>query len=112
MNYKDNFTRLGLMAWTLLLSAVLSIGAAETKTPITLSLENVELSEALHEVATEAGIVIEIPEDLAETPVTIQVVDIPWDQCLDQVLRINNLRAELRDGVWVILEGSPLGLQD
>ncbi len=63
-------------------------------------------------IAEEAGIEIEMETELDEdTTVTVELEQVPWDQALHNVLRINGLQAEeLESGHWVVSRVEGRGL--
>lgn len=66
--------------------------------PISLSLENAELREALARIAELADLRLEIEPGVKGT-ITVDVKDVPWDQVLRSITRIQRLEYRIEDGV-------------
>ena len=70
---------------------------------ITMNLKSVKPEEVLRFLAETSGFNIIITEDVKKMgPVTLSLVDIPWDQALDTVLDINKLVAK-KNGIILIV---------
>lgn len=65
-----------------------------TGQPISLTLKDADLSDVLTTFGALTKMKVETPSDLSGS-VTIDIVDVPWDQALDLVLRQNGLIAEI-----------------
>lgn len=71
---------------------------------ITLNLKNVRPEEILKIIAETSGFNIIITEDVKKiAPITLSLVDIPWDQALDTVLDMNKLVAK-KNGMILIVD--------
>ncbi|MBY0412928.1 MAG: secretin and TonB N-terminal domain-containing protein, partial [Bdellovibrionales bacterium] len=71
---------------------------------ITMNLKNVKPEEILRIIAETSGFNIIITEDVKKmAPVTLNLVDIPWDQALDTVLDMNKLVAK-KNGMILIID--------
>jgi type IV pilus assembly protein PilQ len=71
---------------------------------ITLNLKNVKPEEILKIIAETSGFNIIITDDVKKiAPMTLSLVDIPWDQALDTVLDMNKLVAK-KNGMILITD--------
>jgi type IV pilus assembly protein PilQ len=71
---------------------------------ITMNLKNVKPEEILRIIAETSGFNIIITEDIKKIPaITLNLVDIPWDQALDTVLDMNKLVAK-KNGMILIID--------
>lgn len=79
-----------------------TIGDAEKKTytgeKISLDFQNADINDILRLIAEVSGLNIIAGPDVKGT-VTTRMVDIPWDQALDVVLKINGLGQERDDNI-------------
>lgn len=66
--------------------------------PITLALKDADIKDVLKTFSVITGINIALDPQV-EGKVTVELRDVPWDQALDVVLRINDLGVEDDDGV-------------
>ena len=73
--------------------------------PISMSLKDAEITEVLRSLARISGLNIVIQPGVSG-PVTVELDRVPWDQALEQILKINRLGMEL-DGN--ILRIAPVG---
>ena len=74
-------------------------GARFTGEPISLDLKDADLKDVLRTFAKLARVNIAIDPEVKGS-VTVRLHDVPWDQALDVILRIN--------GLGYVLEGSVL----
>ncbi|RMH17739.1 MAG: hypothetical protein D6696_14910 [Acidobacteria bacterium] len=74
--------------------------------PISLSVKNAQLGTVLQEIAQRAGkkLAIEVGLDVS-AGVTVELHGVPWDQALDQLVRINDLQAVIA-GRFVVVGSS------
>ncbi len=80
-----------------------------TGEPISMSLKDADVREVLRTFARLSGLNIVIQPGVRGT-VTVELEKVPWDQALDQILKINGLGYELEGNIMRI---APLGvLQD
>ena len=71
---------------------------------ITLNLKNVKPEEILKIIAETSGFNIIITDEVKKiAPITLSLVDIPWDQALDTVLDMNKLVAK-KNGMILIVD--------
>jgi len=61
-----------------------------TGEPISLELKDADVKDVLRMFAKTTGLNIVVDPDVAGT-VTVQLENVPWDQCLDTILKINRL---------------------
>ncbi|MCZ8064097.1 type IV pilus secretin PilQ [Silanimonas sp.] len=87
-------------------AAVGQVGAASqpqryTGKPVTFNFQDVPVRTILQLVAEESGLNI-VAADTVQGNLTLRLINVPWDQALDVVLRAKSL-AKRRDGnvVWV-----------
>ena len=73
--------------------------------PISMSLKDADITEVLRSLARLSGLNIVIQPGVAG-PVTVELESVPWDQALDQILKINQLGMELEGN---ILRIAPVG---
>ena len=62
--------------------------------PINMSLRNADLEETLRSFAAISGLNFVVPQDLLSS-ITVELKGVPWDQALEQILRLNNLSMEI-----------------
>ena len=70
-----------------------TIGATERKyigEPMTMTLKNGDVKDVLRSFAEISGLNLVVDPEVSGS-VTVELVDVPWDQALDQVLKINRL---------------------
>ncbi len=65
--------------------------------PIDLSLKDADLVEVLRSFAEISGLNMIIQPGISGT-VTVELKGVPWDQALEQILKINNLGMEVTGG--------------
>lgn len=81
------------------------VGAVEgpryTGRPVTFNFQDIPVRTVLQLIAEESGLNI-VASDTVQGNVTLRLINVPWDQALDIVLRARNLD-QRRDGtvVWV-----------
>ena len=75
--------------------------------PITMSLRDADLVEILRSFAQISGLNIVIQPGVGGS-VTVQLEDVPWDQALEQILKINGLGYELEGNIMRIAPTSTL----
>jgi type IV pilus assembly protein PilQ len=61
-----------------------------TGEPISLELKDADIKDVLRMFAKTTGLNIVVDPDVTGT-VTVQLENVPWDQCLDTILKINRL---------------------
>jgi type IV pilus assembly protein PilQ len=69
--------------------------------PISLSLKDADVREVLRSFAKISGLNVVIQPGVRGT-VTVELEAVPWDQALDQILKINNLGYELDGNIMRI----------
>jgi type IV pilus secretin PilQ/predicted competence protein len=69
--------------------------------PISMSLQDADVREVLRTFARISGLNIVIQPGVRGT-VTVELERVPWDQALDQILKINNLGYELEANIMRI----------
>ncbi len=65
--------------------------------PITLSLKDADLVEVLRSFAEIGGFNL-VLQPSVQGKVTVELKDVPWDQALEQILKINNLGMAVTGG--------------
>jgi type IV pilus assembly protein PilQ len=71
--------------------------------PIDMSLKDADVVETLRSFAQISGLNIVIqPEVEGQGRVTVELHDVPWDQALEQILKINNLGYEVEGNIMRI----------
>lgn len=81
--------------------SVRSIGGGETQyvgEPIDMSVRDADVVEVLRMFAQISGLNVVIQPGVSGT-VTVELKNVPWDQALDQVLKINGLGFELEGNI-------------
>ena len=73
-----------------------------TGDPISLNLRNADIKDVLHSFAQLTGVSMAIDPEVRGT-VTIELVDVPWDQALDLILRQNRLVSKYEDGILRVM---------
>ncbi len=66
--------------------------------PISMSLKDAEITEVLRSIARLANLNIVIQPGVTG-PVTVELDRVPWDQALDQILKINRLGMQLEGNI-------------
>ncbi len=74
--------------------------------PIDMSLKEADVVETLRSFAQISGLNIVVQPEV-EGRVTVELHDVPWDQALEQILKINNLGYEVEGNIMRI---APLSL--
>jgi hypothetical protein len=69
--------------------------------PISLSLRDAPLPEVLRSFARLVGVNLVLHPGV-QGEVTIELVDVPWDQALHVILRAHGMGAELDGRAWVV----------
>ncbi|GMU65315.1 MAG: hypothetical protein AMXMBFR36_15890 [Acidobacteriota bacterium] len=69
--------------------------------PISMSLKDADVREVLRSFARISGLNVVIQPGVKGT-VTVELESVPWDQALDQILKINNLGYELDGNIMRI----------
>lgn len=64
-----------------------------TGQPISISMKDAELGEVLRLLHAFTGLTMDFDPAINRRHVTLTLVDVPWDQALDLVLKTNSLRA-------------------
>ena len=75
--------------------------------PISMSLKDADVTEVLRSIARISGLNIVIQPGVSG-PVTVELVQVPWDQALDQILKVNNLGKQLEGNILRIAPISQL----
>ena len=82
------------------------ISAQENKTfrgsPVTISLRDADIKEVLQMIADASGFNIILTRGVTGN-LTLNLVDVPWDQALDEILRVNGLGAERNNNILRIM---------
>ena len=73
-----------------------------TGDPISLNLRNADIKDVLHSFAELTGISMAIDPEVHGT-VSIELVDVPWDQALDLILRQNRLVSKYEEGILRVM---------
>jgi type IV pilus assembly protein PilQ len=74
--------------------------------PIDMSLKEADVVETLRSFAQISGLNI-VVQPQVQGRVTVELHDVPWDQALEQILKINNLGYEVEGNIMRI---APLGM--
>lgn len=74
--------------------------------PMTLSLKDADIKDLLRSFAQISGLNIIVQPGVSGT-VTVEFVDVPWDQALEQILKINQLGYEIEGNVMRV---APIGV--
>jgi type IV pilus secretin PilQ/predicted competence protein len=69
--------------------------------PISLSLKDADIKDVLRSFAKISGLNVVLQPGVGGT-VTVELESVPWDQALDQILKINNLGYELEGNIMRI----------
>jgi hypothetical protein len=69
--------------------------------PISLSLRDAPLPEVLRTFAKIAGVNL-VLDPKVQGLVTVELVDVPWDQALYVILKTHGMAAEIDGRVWVV----------
>lgn len=75
--------------------------------PITMSLKDADITEVLRSIARIADLNIVIQPGV-NGPVTVELYSVPWDQALEQILKVNNLGQQLEGNILRIAPVSQL----
>lgn len=75
--------------------------------PISMSLKDADITEVLRSIARISGLNIVIQPGVSG-PVTVELESVPWDQALEQVLKIHGLGMELDGNILRIAPVSQL----
>ncbi len=75
--------------------------------PIDLSLQDTDVRDVLRSLAQISGLNLVIQPSVAGT-VTVEFVQVPWDQALEQILKINNLGYEVEGNIMRVAPLSQL----
>ncbi len=73
-----------------------------TGAPIDMTLRDADVVETLRSFSKIAGLNIVIQPDVKGGRVTVELENVPWDQALEQILKINNLGYELEGNIMRI----------
>ena len=73
-------------------------GTVYTGEPMTLSLQGADVKDVLRSFAQISGLNVVIQPGVTGS-VTIEFTDVPWDQALDQILKINGLGYQLEGSI-------------
>ncbi|MEO6325085.1 MAG: type IV pilus secretin PilQ [Thermoanaerobaculia bacterium] len=82
-----------------------------TGEPITLNLKDADIKDTLQKFSELTGLNIVLDPDVRGT-VTVSLTDIPWDQALELILKINNLGYVLEGSVMRISSTSKLSQEE
>ena len=82
-----------------------------TGEPINLSLKDADLVEVLRSFA-EIGDFNLVLQPTVQGKVTVELKNVPWDQALEQILKINQLGMEVTGGKAYVGPGSARAVQD
>jgi len=94
----------GTQTYTTKVFGARTIGGAERSyygEPITMTLRDADVVETLRSFAAISGLSIVVQPEV-EGSVTVELDNVPWDQALEQILRINGLGYELEGTVMRI----------
>lgn len=69
--------------------------------PITLSLKDADLVGVLRSFAKMADVNM-IIDPKVQGSVTVELKNVPWDQALEAILKINNLGMEVDGNIWTV----------
>jgi type IV pilus assembly protein PilQ len=75
--------------------------------PISLSLKDADIKDVLRSFAKISGLNVVVQPDVRGT-VTVELDSVPWDQALDQILKINDLGYELDGNIMRVARLSKL----
>jgi type IV pilus assembly protein PilQ len=75
--------------------------------PISMSLKDADITEVLRSIARISNLNIVIQPGVSG-PVTVELDRVPWDQALDQILKINNLGMQLEGNILRIAPSAQL----
>ena len=73
-------------------------GTVYTGEPMTLSLQGADVKDVLRSFAQISGLNVVVQPGVTGS-VTIEFTDVPWDQALDQILKINGLGYQLEGSI-------------
>lgn len=98
----------------MLLATVLAMHVAPAKTyqgePLSLNFQDVEVRAVLQVLADYAGINL-VVSDTATGNVTLRLIQVPWDQALDLVLRSKGLASRQEGNVLLVAPAAELAGQ-
>jgi type II secretory pathway component GspD/PulD (secretin) len=83
-------------------------GPQFTGDPITLALKDADIKDVLRTFAEMTGLNIVVHPAVHGT-VTVELRNVPWDQALDIILRINGLAWELEGNILYVAPPEHLG---
>ena len=78
-----------------------AVGGATTNytgAPMTISLKDGDIKDVLRSFAQISGLNVVVQPGVSGT-VTVELTDVPWDQALEQILKINGLGYELEGNI-------------
>jgi type IV pilus assembly protein PilQ len=87
-----------------------AIGATESSysgAPMTISLKDGDIKDVLRSFAQISGLNVVVQPGVSGT-VTVELTDVPWDQALEQILKINGLGYELEGNIMRVAPISQL----
>jgi hypothetical protein len=87
-----------------------AVGASETAysgAPMTISLKDGDIKDVLRSFAQISGLNVVVQPGVTGT-VTVELTDVPWDQALEQILKINGLGYELEGNIMRVAPISQL----
>ena len=82
-------------------------GSRFTGEPIDLSLQDTDVRDVLRSLAQISGLNLVIQPSVSGT-VTVEFVQVPWDQALEQILKINSLGYEVEGNIMRVAPLSQL----
>ena len=86
------------------------IGSRETSysgAPMTISLKDGDIKDVLRSFAQISGLNVVVQPGVTGT-VTVELTDVPWDQALEQILKINGLGYQLEGNIMRVAPTSQL----
>jgi type IV pilus assembly protein PilQ len=87
-----------------------AVGVKETTytgAPMTISLKDGDIKDVLRSFAQISGLNVVVQPGVSGT-VTVELTDVPWDQALEQILKINGLGYELEGNIMRVAPTSQL----
>lgn len=69
--------------------------------PISLSLKNADLRDVLRSFAKLGGFNL-VLDPTVKGEVTLEFENVPWDQALHMILKVNGLAAEIDGRIWTV----------
>jgi type IV pilus assembly protein PilQ len=86
------------------------VGGADEQTyqgePMTMTLRDADIKDVLRSFAQISGLNVVVQPEVTGT-VTVELTNVPWDQALDQILKINGLGYQLEGNIMRV---APIGL--